>query len=176
MTETKGPCKKYVTRPGGRGVKQKDDKVWQGGRGVKQKSDVTPLKKNCFKFLQNTSVLSAIIIIIPLQCVVYVLNSKVIFRCIYRNISCFWYFCYHNFGHIKLISNSEFVTFWWVTWGEGVKNSDFRSDILFAWPLKWYSWAIKSYQVMVKKTRKKMRYSEDLPLLLHPFWNNHKDH
>ena len=73
---------------GGGGLNKKMTKCDKGGRGVKGKSDVTPLKKNCFKFLQNTSVLSAIIMI-PLQCVVYVLNSKVIFRCIYRNISCF---------------------------------------------------------------------------------------
>ena len=41
---------KYVTRLGGEGVDQKDDKVLYSGRGYEQKSDVTDSKKYCFKF------------------------------------------------------------------------------------------------------------------------------
>ena len=39
---------------GGRGIGQKDDKVWHGGRGVNRKSDVTHPKihSNQFSFLQ----------------------------------------------------------------------------------------------------------------------------
>ena len=105
---------------------------------------------SCLRYKYKVFISNLIIFLVC--CIAILFPTSISFRWNYW-ISLLPYWSVRVMGTYKEILTyfiwSEFVTFWLVTWGEGVKANDekewdggrgvkkrdFRSDILFAWPL-----------------------------------------